>query len=224
MMYSIIGIALLATTGIGYAAFTSTATANYNGSAGTLNLYFTSASVTGGTTYGTCSASVSGGQLYVSFTGGAPGDTCSFTSTIHNGGSLPATSLYLNYTMIQSYPNGAVPCDAYTGAGNCLWYPNDQIQGSSGPATGTNILAAGMTCSQANVGSTLATAAHCSVSSTQVSALGTMTIAAGGDGTYFGTITVIAGGFNCPGANCQLGAVQGMTASQTVSITGSVGA
>lgn len=241
MLYSVIGIVLLATTGIAYAAFTSTATANYSGSAGTLNLSFTSVGTVttseggsmtnpsnGPTTpvpggpFGTCSVTINNaGQLVIQFTNAAPGDECTFSGTFTNTGTLPAATIGINYTMTQSYPHNAQTCNAITGDGNCLWYPNDWIQGSSGSPTGSGVLGQNLVCSgTGDVGSTAATAAHCWVLDSVLA--GISVSANGGTGMYGATIEILGlGDNNFPG---QLGAVSGMSATQIVSIVGYVGA
>lgn len=228
-MMTVLTISILALSGgLGYAAFTSTATANINATAGTLNLYFSSASVSSySSTYGeTCNVYVSGSQLYVSYTNVVPGDTCVFAGTISNSGTLPATSVSVTYYDWQTYATGAVQCDANSGAGNCMLWLNDNIQGTSGPTLNLGQLTE--LCSPNMVGTTFASAAVCPLTWNNISTSplnpgsGSFIIAASSSGaTYSGTLLVIGPGV-APHAD-QLGAQQGQSAYIQVQITGSVG-
>jgi hypothetical protein len=217
---SLFAITLLALTGIGYAAFTSTATANINASAGTLNLYFSYGTVTTYTSVaGTCTAYASGGQLYVSYTNAAPGDTCSFYGTIANAGSLPATSVSLTYYAWQSYGPGGTYCDTTTGQGNCIFYEDDSLVGTSGPSIHLTPIT-GPPCSPNLVGTTFATAAVCQLPWSDISPYASgFQIAAGSSSSYYSGIVTVLG----PGTPGQLGAQQGQTAYMEIQITGSVG-
>ena len=91
-LLSILVMVLFVASGIAYAAFTSTATANITGQAGTQILVVESISVTGPSYIGV-SSFIPSTSVTVNIGPFAPGDTAHVTVFIKNCGTLPATSL-----------------------------------------------------------------------------------------------------------------------------------
>lgn len=96
---ALVAVALLATAGTGFAAFTSVAYLDGSTTAGTLGPLIwgsspthsaSASSVDCGATLGT--TSVAGDTLLLTATNLAPGEECTFEDTINNMGSLPATA------------------------------------------------------------------------------------------------------------------------------------
>jgi len=94
---SLLTISLLALGGIGYAAFTSSVTANANATGGTLNLIWYSATTDAASaSYAICTPSGGGNPQTETFTAKAiaPGDAgCWFDVTIQNTGNIPANTI-----------------------------------------------------------------------------------------------------------------------------------
>ncbi|MGD1100151.1 MAG: hypothetical protein ABR888_07430 [Thermoplasmata archaeon] len=97
MTVGLIAVAVLATAGTGFAAFTSSAFVNGSASAGTLGpmAWGSEPASAGLSSYSSCLATVSttsspSDTLDLVAGNLAPGDLCSFGDSLHNAGSLPA--------------------------------------------------------------------------------------------------------------------------------------
>ena len=118
---SLFALSLLALTGVGYAAFTSSITVNGTASAGTLSIAFTTPANTAG--YGTstpsgvgsCSFSGTGASTTLTVSNMDPGDTCTADITVANTGSLPTSS---EATSLSGAPEACVPTS--TSPYNCF--------------------------------------------------------------------------------------------------------
>jgi hypothetical protein len=117
-------VAVVAVGGIGFAAFTSSAYITANGNAGNFYLFWNGISGTGSQSYVTCTGAVStttntSDTLTVNAGNLAPGDYCTFTSQLKDGGSLPGNV----YDAVVSA----------SGTGGCVWFYNDNFQDHSYP-------------------------------------------------------------------------------------------
>lgn len=92
---SLFAISLLALTGVGFAAFTSSIYVYGSASAGTLAIEFANPATPGTSTPtgdGSCSFSGTGGSTTLTVSNMVPGDTCTATITIYNDGTVPTGS------------------------------------------------------------------------------------------------------------------------------------
>jgi len=110
MVISLFALSLLAVTGIGYAAFTSSAYITGNATAGTIGPLSWNLGATACTSsYNTASfAGSSGNSLVISAGNLGPGDYCTFQVSLSNAGSLPGTL---------SFPGAS--CSPITGGAVC---------------------------------------------------------------------------------------------------------
>ncbi|MGI0128730.1 MAG: hypothetical protein ACREEC_01010 [Thermoplasmata archaeon] len=107
-------IAVVAVGGIGFAAYTSSATVYGSASSGNLALAFDYGNPTGGT-YANCAVfDLIGNTVHISATDLSPGDSCSVTLGVINNGSLPATSEATSF----GFTSGSV-CNSL-GQMNCI--------------------------------------------------------------------------------------------------------
>jgi len=117
-------VAVVAVGGIGFAAFTANAYVNGTAQAGTLNLYWSNLGETSASSsYVSCSdyittLTTTSDTLNVSASNLAPGDYCTFSGDLNNGGSIPAVT----YDQLSSV----------TGSG-CNWFAVDNFGGHSYP-------------------------------------------------------------------------------------------
>lgn len=135
-------IAAVAVGGIGFAAFTSTATINGTATGGTLNLQWTPAgtpSLAAGTLLETnvfdgCSATVTPSLITITATNLAPGDQCEINTSyglfLENTGSLPATVPW-TYASDYIWSGGTAAC------------PTSNFNGGDGLLAGTYTVPAG---------------------------------------------------------------------------------
>jgi hypothetical protein len=84
-------IAVVAIAGVGFAAYTSTATANVSVSAGSFYIQGSGAITAQSLAVGTCSVAPSGNNVVGTVTNMLPGDYCNITLTFTDAGSLPGT-------------------------------------------------------------------------------------------------------------------------------------
>lgn len=114
---------VLAASGIGFAAFTSSAYINGSGTAGTFYLYWSSPGASGSASYNICPVGVistttnTSDTLTISASNLAPGDYCTFTADLNDGGSLP----------------GQVWDQITSVSGACYWFYIDNFGGHNAP-------------------------------------------------------------------------------------------
>ena len=107
---SLFAISLLALTGVGFAAFTSSIYVYGTAGAGTLAVQFNNPATPGTSTpsgAGTCGFSGTGGSTSFTASNLAPGDICTATITVYNTGSLPTTSETTSLSAPVNVCNGA---------------------------------------------------------------------------------------------------------------------
>lgn len=97
-------IAVAAVAGVGFAAYTSSASLTVNASAGSFYLVASASLYSSSLAVGSCSVSTSGNNVILTLTNLLPGDYCVFNNSYTDAGSLPGT--YVSYV-----PGG------YTGSG-----------------------------------------------------------------------------------------------------------
>ena len=129
MAVSLFALSLLAVTGIGYAAFTATATATVNATAGNLSLQWTANSVdVGSDGYATCAPSGGGSAITETVSTIYPNSNgCIFNVTIQNNGNVPAN------TITVSPPAGTV-----FGAYNCFAVTYGGFPGTLAPGASSS--------------------------------------------------------------------------------------
>ena len=95
MMVSLFALSLLALTGIGYAAFTSTVTANITATGGTLTLEWNTPAVdVSSASYANCGYTYGVSTTTFTVSAIAPGDAgCWYDLSVYNAGNVPATTL-----------------------------------------------------------------------------------------------------------------------------------
>ena len=86
-LVSVIAIAALA--GVGFAAYTSTATVTVNASAGSFYLIASGTLTASSLAVGSCTASATGASVTFTASNMLPGDYCNWTFTDRDAGSLP---------------------------------------------------------------------------------------------------------------------------------------
>jgi len=124
----VVVVAIAAVGGIGFAAFTTSAFIKGNASAGTLGpLYWSDVS---GCSASTSTTNNGSDTLVITALNMAPGDSCTVTGTLNNGGSLPA-NVYSEVTCV----NPAEDCLVFTYWDSFSPYPNgyDVSGGPFGP-------------------------------------------------------------------------------------------
>jgi hypothetical protein len=143
MVVSLFALSLLALTGIGYAAFTSSIIMNGSGNAGTLSIVWGNSVSTAAydesgnaISYATCTYSGAGTTtLTLSANNLGPGDYCIFRTTITNTGTIPGTMTITNWGGITGYD----PCQA--AYPNMCFYQDDTFHNQGdlqGTAAGTS--------------------------------------------------------------------------------------
>jgi len=129
LMAMVAVVAVVAVGGIGFAAFTANAYIGASAQAGTLSLYWgapggTMPTGTGSQSYNTCPAGLlsekNTNNDTVTFSAGnlAPGDYCTFSATLYDGGSLPGT-----VTAIAVGPSVSTICTLSDGYGTAISHP-----------------------------------------------------------------------------------------------------
>lgn len=89
-------IAVAAVAGVGFAAYTSSATLTVNASAGSFYIVASASLGANSIAVGSCSAAPSGNNIVLTLTNLLPGDYCNFTNAYTDAGSLPGN--YVSYT------------------------------------------------------------------------------------------------------------------------------
>lgn len=84
-------IAIVAIAGVGFAAYTSTATANVNVSAGSFYIQGSGLITAQSLAVGTCTVAPSGNNVVGTVSNMLPGDYCNITLTFTDAGSLPGS-------------------------------------------------------------------------------------------------------------------------------------
>ena len=113
---SLFALSLLALSGIGYAAFTSTIYVSGSASAGTLILNFANPATPGTSTptgVGTCAFSGTGGSTTFTVSNLAPGDSCEAYITITNSGTLPTSSESTSLSGLTNICWGSEPVNCF---------------------------------------------------------------------------------------------------------------
>jgi hypothetical protein len=114
---------VVAVSGIGFAAFTSSAYINGSAAAGTFYLYWSNPGASGSQPYNVCpvgtitSTSNESDTLVISASNLAPGDYCTFTATLNDGGSLPG-QVWDSITSLSA---------------SCWWFYSDNFGGHAAP-------------------------------------------------------------------------------------------
>lgn len=88
---TILAIGVLSVSGLGFAAFTASATAQTNAQGGTLGLMWDNSSTMASQTYVGCSSATSGSSLWANVTALAPGDWCVVFGNLTNTGNVGAS-------------------------------------------------------------------------------------------------------------------------------------
>lgn len=88
-------IAVAAVAGVGFAAYTSSATLTVNATAGSFYLVASASLYTSSLAVGSCYVSTSGYNVILNLVNLLPGDYCVFNNTYTDAGSLPGT--YVSY-------------------------------------------------------------------------------------------------------------------------------
>ena len=121
-LVSLLAIALIAAGGIGYSAFTSTASATANATGGTIGLIWAYGSPDASNpSYATCQLTGSGSAITLTVAAIAPGDGgCLFDVTVQNTGNIPA-ALTISPGNGQTFggtdPSTSTPCFTFNTAG-----------------------------------------------------------------------------------------------------------
>lgn len=114
---ALFALSLLAFTGIGYAAFTTTTSINVTATAGTVGpLDWSAGAAAPSTSYGVCTVGGGGGggaPMTITMSALAPGDSCTVTATLTNTGNIPA-SLSDALTSCNDYGSGLCSYLGYT--------------------------------------------------------------------------------------------------------------
>lgn len=113
-------IAVVAIAGVGFAAYTSTATANVNVSAGSFYIQGSGVITAQSLAVGTCAVAPSGNNVVGTISNMLPGDYCNITLTFTDAGSLPGS--FVSWTPAYFTGSGCSLISVY-GSGPWIVYP-----------------------------------------------------------------------------------------------------